>query len=102
MSLTESAIKEWLLPIEDPEIFMSIVDLGLVYRCEMPSSDEVIVYMTLTSPGCPLGDEIIEAVKQRLMAHPEIKKASVEIIWEPQWDPREMASDECKLRLGIW
>ncbi len=105
--LTEAEIKEWLLPIQDPEIFLSIVELGLVYRAGITKNEatqkyDVTIHMTLTSPGCPLGGEIIEAVRQRLLSHPQVENAGVDLVWDPPWDPREMASEEVKMRLGIW
>jgi len=103
-TLTQKELLEWLHPVEDPELFLSLVDLGLIYEAQPLSdkSDHVHVKMTLTSPGCPAGDYLVTEVKKRLLEHENIQDASVEIVWEPKWDPAEMASDEVKDRLGIW
>lgn len=102
MSLTSEEIKEWLKPVQDPEVMMSLVDLGLIYEAEMASDKMAKVKMTLTSPGCPAADYLVEQVKHRLKEHENIEEADVEIVWEPQWNPAEMASDEVKDALGIW
>lgn len=92
---------EWLRPVEDPELFLSLVDLGLVYRIDL-NGDSATVTMTLTSPGCPAADQLIGDVKARLLEYPGITKAEVMVVFDPKWDPRTMASDEVKDRLGIW
>lgn len=98
---TEAELKEWLKPIEDPEILMSLVDLGLIYTCDYVDG-KVDVKMSLTSPGCPAADYMLDQVKKRLLEHPEVKDATVAIVWEPKWDPKTMASEEAKEKLGIW
>ena len=100
--LTQEELMEWLKPIQDPEIFMSLVELGLIYRAEMDEGGKVTVEMTLTSPGCPMGDHMVADVDRRLREKPEVTDAEVKIVWEPKWDPKEMASEECKEQLGIW
>jgi len=93
---------EWLKPVSDPELHMSLVELGLIYNVEYNDAKEARVKMTLTSPGCPAGDFIVQQIKERLEEHPLVEKAFVEIVWEPKWDPKEMASDEIKDKLGLW
>lgn len=100
--ITEDSLKEWLRPVMDPELHMSLVDLGLIYECVPSASGNVKVKMTLTSPGCPAGDYMIQAVRSRLKEHEGVEEADVEIVWEPKWNPAEMASDEVKDKLGIW
>lgn len=95
-------LKAWLQPVEDPELFLSIVDLGLIYEVTQPSENSAHVKMTLTSPGCPAGDYLVDQIKSRLKQIPTITEVDVEIVWEPKWDPKEMASEECKEKLGIW
>ncbi|HTL11994.1 MAG TPA: hypothetical protein VL588_05880, partial [Bdellovibrionota bacterium] len=60
------------------------------------------VRMTLTSPGCPAGGYLVSEVQKRMREHPGIRDARVEIVWEPKWDPKTMASEEAKEQLGIW
>lgn len=92
---------EWLRPIQDPELFLGLVDLGLIYNVHV-DGERVVVTMTLTSPGCPAADHLIGEVKKKVLEYPGIKTAEVQVVFEPKWDPRTMASDEVKDRLGIW
>ncbi len=102
MVLTDETLKEWLKTVQDPELHMSLVELGLIYNCVHQEDGSARVEMTLTSPGCPAGDYLLSAVKTRLLEHAEVKSAEVHIVWEPKWDPQTMASEECKESLGIW
>jgi metal-sulfur cluster biosynthetic enzyme len=92
---------ERLRELNDPEINMSIVELGLVYDVQYEDGD-VLVTMTLTSPGCPLGPVIRGEVYAKLREVPGVKDVDVQIVWSPPWDPRTMASDDVKMQLGIW
>lgn len=95
-------LKEWLRPVMDPELHLSLVALGLVYAVNLLAEGHAKVDMTLTSPGCPLGGELIAAVEGRLRMHPAVKSVDVAIVWDPPWDPRAMADDECKDKLNLW
>ncbi|HEY8279491.1 MAG TPA: metal-sulfur cluster assembly factor [Bdellovibrionota bacterium] len=92
---------EWLRPVQDPELFMGLVDLGLIYGIDFKDG-KADVRMTLTSPGCPAADHLVSEVKKRLLEYPGVTAADVMVVFEPKWDPRTMASDEVKDRLGIW
>lgn len=94
-------LMEWLKPVEDPELFLGLVDLGLIYSVAL-TGERADVKMTLTSPGCPSAGYLVDQVKQRLLQYPGVKEADVLVVFEPKWDPRTMASDEVKDRLGIW
>ncbi|MGH8738084.1 MAG: putative Fe-S cluster assembly protein SufT, partial [Burkholderiales bacterium] len=93
----EEAVWEQLRTCYDPEIPVSIVDLGLVYECTVaPLGDEgggwsVQVRMTLTAPGCGMGDYLAREVEQKLSGIPGVKQAGVELVWDPPWS-REMMS----------
>lgn len=100
--LPPEEIREWVRTVEDPELFLSIVDLGLVYETIMPEPGKAHVKMTLTSPMCPAGGYLVDQMKKRLLENPAIKEAEVEIVWEPKWDPKTMSTDEVKDSLGIW
>lgn len=100
--LAPSVLMDWIRPVQDPELFMSLVDLGLIYKAEEEEPGKVRVEMTLTSPGCPAADYMVHQVKERLLEHEKVNEADVEIVWEPKWDPKEMASEEAKDSLGIW
>ncbi len=101
---TSDEVREALKTVEDPELHVGIVDLGLLYGVEVagPQNDDVTVTMTLTSPMCPVGPMFKEAVESKVRSLDGVKKASVEITFMPPWDPRTMASDDAKVLLGIW
>ena len=98
---TPTTLLEWLRPVEDPEMFISIIDLGLVYEAKIEDNKGLVV-MTLTSPNCPIADVFIGNVKKRVLEYPGVTDADVKVVFEPKWDPATMASDEIKDRLGIW
>lgn len=82
----------------DPEVGVNIVDLGLVYDvlCE---TDRIVVTITLTSAGCPMGDQIVEEAKQAVESVADGAPVNVELVWEPFWRP-DMMSEEAKKILG--
>lgn len=83
---SKDEIKKVLKEVRDPELGVNIVDLGLIYEIKT-WDDSAHIKMTLTYPGCPLGGYITEQVKKRLESLPEVKKAHVELVWEPIWTP---------------
>jgi metal-sulfur cluster biosynthetic enzyme len=101
--LTPEFVREALKPVVDPEIFISIVDLGLIRDVVVAEGGaKVRVVMTLTTPFCPEGPMIVEQVKQIVASLPGVQESEVELVWSPPWDPRKEASDEVKAELGIW
>ena len=98
---TEEEIRERLYSVEDPELRMSIMELGLVYGIEQHDGN-VEITMTLTSPGCPLGPVIHQEVQRALGDLPDVNSVDVKIVWTPKWDPRIHASEDVKMMLGIW
>ena len=96
--LTEESVKKALMNVYDPELPVSIVDLGLIYDTKI-SGNNVNLKMTLTTPGCSMGSMI---AGQAEMALKEIGADNVliEIIWDPPWNP-DMMTDEAKEKLGI-
>jgi metal-sulfur cluster biosynthetic enzyme len=100
--ITPEEIMELLVPIKDPEIMLSIVDLGLVYDVQINNDGIVDVTITLTTPACPLGPMLISQIQDTLMEAPGVKDVNVQLTFTPPWDPRTMASDEIKMQLGIW
>ena len=98
---TPEELRSKLAEVMDPEINMSIVELGLVYDIEYDNGD-VLVTMTLTSPGCPLGPVIRGEAYAKLKEIPGVKDVDVQIVWSPPWDPRTMASEDVRMSLGIW
>jgi len=88
-----------LRKVIDPEIYQNIVDLGLVYAVEVADDQSVVVTMTLTTPHCPLGPQIVDNIQRELVA---VGAAQVEvnIVWTPAWTPDAM-TPELKKLLGI-
>jgi probable FeS assembly SUF system protein SufT len=88
----------------DPEIPVNIVDLGLVYLCELQDAEaggkKVHIKMTLTAPGCGMGPVLAGDVRSKLVAIPSVKDAEVEVVFDPVWD-RSMMSEAARLQLGM-
>ncbi len=101
--LTPQHVLAALKPISDPEIMLSIVDLGLIYGVDVSEDgSKVAVRMTLTGPGCPVGPQILAAVHSTVARIPGVKEPDVQLVWDPPWNPVVHASDEAKDALGIW
>ena len=102
--VTEDSVWSALRHVYDPEIPVNIVDLGLVYdlRIEPPSAgaSRVEVKMTLTAPGCGMGQTIAMDARQRIESLPGVSEADVQVVWEPQWNPH-MISPEGRAKLGM-
>src|SRR5262249_35577777 len=88
----------------DPEIPVNIVDLGLVYRCEVSDLPEggkkADVRFTLTAPGCGMGDVLREDIKGKLLALPDVRESDVTVLFDPPWN-MSMMSEAAKLQLGL-
>lgn len=106
MSLTENQVREVLRGVVDPEIHMSIVDLGLIYGVSLEPVEvtkvKVAIQMTLTTPACPYGPALLSKVHSELSALPEVAEVDVQLVWSPPWDPRTMASEEARLQMGLF
>lgn len=104
-NLTQDAIYEALKAVYDPEIGVNIVDLGLVYGVDIDTDTNVIVTMTLTSMGCPLGPVIIQDIQRTVRGiedgGDDVGEVNVKIVWSPPWSV-EMMSEDAKDELGIW
>lgn len=100
MNITESAIIEVLKTVYDPEIPVNIWELGLVYEAKVHDKDQAKIVMTLTAPGCPVADQLLQEVHDKVLAIPEINKVDVELTFEPTWTT-DMMSEEAKLELGF-
>lgn len=99
----EAAIWEQLKGVFDPEIPVNIVDLGLVYDCEVTDSEEgkvVDIKMTLTAPGCGMGPTIAADAQSKVMQLQGIANARVELVWEPAWN-QAMISEVGRMQLGM-
>ena len=98
---TRDDVREGLKNVYDPEIGINIVDLGLVYDADIAESGDVLVTMTLTSLGCPLGPVIVQEVTNALKDLPGIGDVDVKLVWSPAWSP-DMMSEDARDELGIW
>ena len=101
----EQLVWDQLKTCFDPEIPVNIVDLGLVYDLQIkPNSGDsgatVIVKMTLTAPGCGMGDVIASDVQQKVWSVPGVEEAQVELVWEPTWN-QTMMTEAARLQLGF-
>lgn len=97
----EERIVEVLKTVYDPEIPANIYDLGLIYRVDYNEEDGSLdIDMTLTAPGCPLADFIMEDVRQKVLCVEGVKTAQVNLVFEPEWT-QDMMSDEAKIDLGF-
>jgi metal-sulfur cluster biosynthetic enzyme len=102
-ALTPESVRDALRPIEDPEIGFSLVDLGLIRAIDVsPDGATVKITMTLTTPFCPEGPFLVEAVKQAAAALPGVTQADVELVWSPPWDPKTEATEDVRAALGFW
>lgn len=95
----ETLLRDALRAVVDPEIGLNIVDLGLVYSARIHDG-VASVQMTLTTPGCPMHESLVEGVRTVLMSVPGVREADVEVVWDPPWHP-SMIADSAKASLGI-
>ena len=98
-SLSDLIIKK-LDDIYDPEIPVSIYELGLIYDVRINNKHDVKIIMTLTSPSCPVAESLPEEVRQKIEKIDGVNSAKVEITFEPPWE-KNMMSEEAKLELGF-
>lgn len=97
-------IWEQLRGVYDPEIPINIVDLGLVYKCEIQNLPEggryVIVDMTLTAPGCGMGEILVQDAQERIAVIPTVEDVRVDLVFDPPWN-QGMMSEEARLQTGM-
>jgi metal-sulfur cluster biosynthetic enzyme len=96
---TKEEVVEVLRGVEDPELGMDIVDLGLMYDVEVDGSNVKVLH-SLTSMGCPAGPMIQEGIHEAVAALPGVENVQVELTWDPPWTPEKM-SDDAKFILGF-
>jgi FeS assembly SUF system protein len=97
---TEVQIVRVLRNVYDPEIPVNIYDLGLIYEVNVLDAGKVVILMTLTSPGCPMVDELISEIHERVKEIEEVKEVEVKLTFNPPWS-KDMMTDEAKLELGF-
>jgi probable FeS assembly SUF system protein SufT len=100
-----SLVWQQLRTCYDPEIPINIVDLGLVYECEVAEADDgtrsVSIKMTLTAPGCGMGEVLVEDVKDKVERIPTVRQALVELVFDPPWN-QSMMSEAARLQTGMF
>ena len=96
----ETALIDALKEVIDPELMVNIVDLGLVYSVSQ-DENKVLVEMTLTSPACPAGPQLLQQSKMALERLPEVETAEIKLVMSPPWTPERM-TDEARDQLGIF
>lgn len=96
----EERIIAMLKTVFDPEIPVNVYDLGLIYKIEVEENGIVLIDMTLTAPNCPAADFIMEDVRQKVESVEGVHTASVNLVFEPEWD-KDMMTEEAKLELGF-
>ena len=99
---TAEELMDAVRAVQDPELQMSIVELGLVYGLDVDEEGMVTVKMTLTSPACPVGPMLQGQIYHTLSQMDGVEDVEVNLVWDPPWDPKSMASDDVKMMLGIW
>ena len=104
---SEEAVREWLKEVKDPELFVNIVDLGLIYgvtlspSADAPGKHHVAIDMTMTSPACPAGPQLIADTKRTVSSRDSIAAVEVRIVMDPPWTPDRM-TDAARDQLGIF
>ena len=99
LQLEDEVIKV-LKNIYDPEIPVNIYDLGLIYEIDVDEDNNVRIRMTLTAPNCPMADDIINEVKQKLEAVEGVKELDLKLTFDPPWDESNL-TEEARLELGL-
>ena len=105
-TLSEALVREMLKEVKDPELFVNIVDLGLIYDVTFSAAAEgngqqVSIDMTMTSPACPAGPQLIADTKRVVSSHNDVVGVEVRIVMDPPWTPDRM-TDDARDQLGIF
>ena len=101
----ESEIRDSLKDVEDPEMKISVIELGLIYDIRIEEKDDgthAEIDMTLTSPGCPVAPELMSAVHRSALATEGIESVHVNLTFSPLWDPRVHSSENAQMDMGIF
>ena len=106
MALAEDTVREALKQVIDPELYVNIVDLGLIYVIQISDEKEgglhdVHIEMTMTSPMCPAGPQLVAGTKSAAEGLEEVDTAEVKVVMDPPWSPDKM-TDEARDHLGIF
>jgi metal-sulfur cluster biosynthetic enzyme len=96
----EAVVKTQLKKVLDPELGVSILDMGLIYDIAVSKEGICLITMTLTTVGCPLFSQIQKEIEDRLMEISEINDVKIELVFDPPWTPDKM-TEEIKIQLGL-
>ena len=103
--VTKQDVLDSLQEVFDPELQITIVELGLVYDVKFEQKDEgthAEIDLTLTSPGCPVAPEIMANTHRAALKTDGVDSVHVNLVWSPRWDPKIHASDDAKMDMDIW
>lgn len=103
-AIAEDTVREALKQVIDPELFVNVVDLGLIYTIEVTEVDEksnIKVEMTMTSPACPAGPQLLSDTKKVVSRLDDVDQVDVQLVMQPPWTPDRMTED-AKDQLGIF
>ena len=101
--VNKDEVMEALDAVVDPELQISIVELGLVYDVRFEQKDgkqHAEIDMTLTSPGCPSAAEIMAAAHRAALS--AVESVHINLVWTPRWDPKIHATEDARMDMGIW
>ncbi|HIF45192.1 MAG TPA: metal-sulfur cluster assembly factor [Candidatus Poseidoniales archaeon] len=101
--VTKEQVMSALEQVDDPELHLNLVELGLIYDVRLETKEDKIhaeVDMTLTSPGCPAAAEIMAAAHRAALD--VVESVHINLVWTPRWDPKVHASEDAKMDMGIW
>jgi metal-sulfur cluster biosynthetic enzyme len=105
MTATKESVLTAIHPVEDPELKISLVELGLVYDVRIEEGEEGVhaeVDLTLTSPGCPVAPEIMASVHRAALTTEGVDTVHVNLVWTPRWEPKIHASEDALMDMGIF
>lgn len=106
MPIAEEAVREALKDVIDPELFVNIVDLGLIYEVaitpnEESGAEDIVVDMTMTSPACPAGPQLLSQSKEAVEKLEGVGEVEIKLVMQPPWTPEKMTED-ARDQLGIF
>ncbi|RIV21837.1 metal-sulfur cluster assembly factor [Alicyclobacillaceae bacterium I2511] len=93
-------VRSALQEVYDPELGLNVVELGLVYDISEPADRDLVIRMTMTTPGCPMHDNISDAVEWAALQVPDVASVKVDVVWDPPWSPERM-SVQARMKLGM-
>jgi len=105
MSVTKESVLAAIHPVEDPEMEISLVELGLVYDVRIEVKNDSIhaeIDLTLTSPGCPMAPEIMASVHRAALSTEGLETVHINLVWTPRWEPKIHASEDALMDMGIF